>query len=91
MAKQHKKYHVYYCSAPTGFGWELEYDRISEFEDFVNEMRREPTAEVSVWDCELGDFIFWKRAMRYYPDIDMLHHVMRDLRTTTRKMKLQEA
>lgn len=87
----HKKYRVYYCSAPTGYGWEQEYDRISEFESFVNEMRREPTAEVSVWDAELGDFIFWKRAMRYDPCIDMLRGSSRDLRTTTRKAKAVSA
>ena len=81
------KYSVSYCSAPTGYGWEQKYDRISEFESFVNEMRRVPTAEVIVYDYELGDFIFWKRAMRYDPDIDMLHSVCRDLRTKTRKMK----
>lgn len=81
------KYSVEYCSAPTGYGWRQEYDRISEFERFVNQMRREPTADISVWDNELGDFVFWKRAFRYEPDIDMLHSVCRDLRTKTRKMK----
>ena len=87
MAKQHKKYSVSYCSAPTGYGWTQEYDRVSEFESFVDEMRREPTADLSVYDNDLGDFIFWKRAMRYDPDIDMLRSSCRDLRTKTRKMK----
>lgn len=35
------KYSVSYCSGATGFGWEQDYDRLDEFEDFIDEMRME--------------------------------------------------
>ena len=34
-----RKYIVTYASGATGFGWEHEYDRISELEGFVNEIQ----------------------------------------------------
>ena len=66
-----KKYTVYYASAPTGYGWTREFDRIDEFEDIVDDARRDCTQSVSVRDNE----------------IDMLSGIERDLRTTTRKRK----
>lgn len=53
-----KKYVVNYCSGSTGYGWSKEYDRLDEFEDFVNEKRRDYTARVTVWDDSVKGFIF---------------------------------
>ncbi|MBQ8528984.1 MAG: hypothetical protein IJ459_04530 [Clostridia bacterium] len=82
-----KKYTVNYCSGSTGFGWSKQYDRLDEFEDFVDEMRREYTARVVVWDETLQGFVFWKDCLSYDPSIDLLHAPLRDMRTTTRKSK----
>ncbi len=79
-----KKYTVDYCSGATGFGWSQEYDRLDEFEGFINEMRTDFTARVIVYDNYLQDFIFWKNCLTYHPDIDLLHSGQRDMRTKTR-------
>lgn len=82
-----KKYTVDYKSGATGYGWSIEYDRLDEFEDFINEMRTEYMTMVHVWDSELEKFIFWKDCLTYDPRIDMLHTIERDMRTKTRTMK----
>ena len=82
----HKKYSVEYCSGATGYGWDIEYDRLDEFEDFINEMRYEYTASVRVYDYTLEKFIYWKNCLAYKPSIDMLSDIFRDMRTKTRKM-----
>ena len=82
-----KKYSVDYCSGATGYGWTAYHDRLDEFEDFINEMRKEYTASVRVWDSDLEKFIFWKDCLTYKPRIDMLNDLFRDMRTRTRKMK----
>lgn len=84
---QHKKYSVEYASGATGYGWTAEHDRLDEFEDFINEMRYEYTASVSVYDYSLSKFVYYKRCLSYKPEIDMLHAFDRDMRTTTRKWK----
>ena len=83
----HKKYSLEYCSGATGYGWEKEYDRLDEFEDFINEIRNEYTAKVTVFDYSLKKFIFYKRALSFKPEKDMLFNLFRDMRTTTRKIK----
>lgn len=82
-----KKYVVTYCSATTGYGWKQEFDRLSEFEPFIDEMRNVPSAAVDVYDRELGDFIFNKDCF-CEPDVDMLRGLWRDMRTKNRKMKM---
>lgn len=82
-----KKYSVSYVSGATGYGWIHEYDRLDEFEDFINEMRSNYTAKVTVYDNELQDVIFWKDVLTYKCDIDMLKSYDRDCRTSTRKRK----
>lgn len=84
---EHKKYCVMYCSGATGFGWEEEFDRLSDFEDFVDQMRTEYTASVKVWDYQLERFIFWKNVLTIEPSIDLLGDLFRDMRTSTRRMK----
>ena len=83
-----KKYKVVYCSGATGYGWEQSYDRLDEFEDFVDEMRSVWTASLKVWDNSLKRFIFYKRALSY-PETDELSNVVRDFRTTTREIKME--
>ena len=83
----HKKYSVDYVSGATGYGWSIEYNRLDEFEGFINEMRHEYTAAVRVWDYSLKQFIFWKDCLEWKPSIDLLHSVVRDMRTTDRKIK----
>ena len=85
-----KKYTVDYCSGATGYGWSQEYDRLDEFESFIDEMRHEYTACVSVWDNQLNDFIFYKRTLCFEPHIDMLKAFDRDLRTKDRKWHSKE-
>lgn len=82
-----RKYSVAYASS-TGFGWEREYDRIDEFEDFVDEIRNEYTARLTVWDNQIKQFLFWKNCLTYNCKIDMLHSCDRDLRTLDRKRKV---
>ena len=81
-----KKYIVDYCSASTGYGWSREYDRLDEFEDFINECRQNYSAKVRVVDATLKKIIF-KKGCSWKPEIDMLHDIMRDMRTSDRKMK----
>ena len=83
----HKKYSVDYVSGATGYGWERDFDRLDEFESFINEMRTEYTARVLVYDHQMEKFIFWKDCLSYKPRIDMLHCIGRDMRTKTRKYK----
>jgi hypothetical protein len=87
MKKKDKKYTVKYCSGSTGYGWEKQYDRLDEFEDFVDEIRREYTASLKVWDETLQEFIFWKDCLTFKCYIDRLHDFRRDMRTTTRISK----
>lgn len=82
-----KKYSVEYRSGATGFEWKEEYDRLDEFEDFVDEMRGEYTAFVSVFDYSRRKFIFFKKALTYKPEKDMLGALLRDMRTTTGETK----
>ena len=92
MEKKEKKYTVDYCSGATGYGWSQQYDRLDEFESFINEMRKVSTAHVTVWDSQLKDFIFWKDCLCYEPRIDMLRpdKHFRDLRTKDRKWHSKE-
>ncbi len=83
-----KKYSVSYTSGATGFGWNKEYERLEEFEDFINEKRKDYTAKVTVFDNTLKDFIFWKKALTFNTEVDLLHEYGRDMRTTTRKVKV---
>lgn len=81
------KYHVTYHSAATCYGWTKEYDRLDDFEDFINEMRREYSAGVRVYDVSVGKFIFWKDVWTYKTYIDELSDLFRDRRTTTKRDK----
>ena len=84
---ERKKYTVKYCSGSTGYGWEKQYDRLDEFEDFIDEMRGDYTARIIVWDETLQKIIFWKDCLSVNPRIDLLSELLRDMRTTTRKAK----
>jgi hypothetical protein len=78
------KYTVDYCNASTGYGWSQKYDRLDEFEDFINEHRRDPLAYINVWDSELKAYIYMK-GYGFKPDVDLLRNPLRDMRTTTRE------
>ena len=82
-----KKYRVIYTSGATGFGWDREFDRISEFEHIIRELGREYTAAIKVWDNDIQGFIYWKDCLTYKCDVDMLRSYDRDLRTRDRKSK----
>lgn len=77
-----------YTSGATGFGWDKEYDGLEDFEDFINDKRKDYTAKVTVFDNTLQDFIFWKDTLTYDTRIDILHNFSRDMRTITRKRKI---
>lgn len=76
------KYFVSYASGATGYGWEREYDRLEEFEYFINEISR--TDFVSVYDYELHDFVYRKDCLDDKPTIDLLHKPLRDFSFKTR-------
>lgn len=78
------KYSIGYCSGATGFGWEDACDTIEEVEQVIFDIRTTHTAMVTVFDNNLGDFIFYKRALSE-PETDMIHSYKRDLRTATRQ------
>lgn len=83
-----KKYFVSYCSGATGYGWENEFDKLSDFEYLVDNIRKEYTQSLIVYDNELHDFIFWKDVLTYKPNIDKLHSFKRDMRTKNRIAKI---
>lgn len=85
-----KKYVVNYCSGSTGYGWQKEYDRLDEFEDFVDSIRHEYTASLWVWDESVQSFIFWKDCLEYKPRVDKLIDPFQDRRTTSKKSKREE-
>ena len=82
-----KKYSVEYQSGATGYGWTDDFDTLAEVERFVDYMRREYSVHLRVWDYGISDFIFWKRAYRSEPEIDLLRDSRRDFRTKTRQSK----
>lgn len=82
------KYTVHYASGATGYGWRKEYARLDEFEGFIDSIRREYTASVTVWDDTLREFIFWKDCLTHECRIDRLNNLFRDMRTTTREAKI---
>ncbi len=81
------KYNVEYCSGATGYGWRKDFDRLDEFEAFIDAMRHEYTASVIVWDESRKQHIFWKDVLTFTPSIDDLQRSDRDYRTTTRSRK----
>ena len=85
-----KKYIVDYCSGSSGYGWSKEYDRLDEFEDFINECRNNYSAKIMVFDTTLNKVIFQK-GCSWKPTVDMLHDIVRDMRTSDRKLKLHTA
>ena len=82
-----KKYNVQYTSGATGYGWSDDFDRLDEFEYFVNDIRKEYTAKLTVYDRTIKKFIFWKDCLTFTPYIDMLRSGVRDMRTKTRMYK----
>lgn len=80
-----KKYYVSYASGATGYGWEHEYDRLDEFEDFVRGVDR--TAYIFVYDYELGETIYHKDCLDDKPTINLLSAPLRDFRYKTRTYK----
>ena len=74
---------VTYVSGATGFGWTEYANTIKEVEWLLQGIATKHTAQVSVWDNELEDFIFYKRALAE-PETDLIHNSRRDLRTKTR-------
>lgn len=86
----HKKYIVDFCSGSSGFGWTKEYDRLDEFEPFINEFRHEYSAKIMVFDTSLNKVIFQK-GCSWEPSVDLLCDMMRDMRTINRRMKQHTA
>ena len=81
------KYSVGGGGGATGYGWRQEFDRLEDFEGWLNSMRREYTAHITVWDASRKDFIFWKDVLTFTPSIDDLQRVDRDYRTKTKNKK----
>jgi hypothetical protein len=80
-----KKYKVSYESGATGYGWDESFDTIRQVELCITDLKSTYTANVTVFDYELGDFIFYKKALTFNFDIDFIFkNRKRDLRTKTR-------
>lgn len=77
---QKKTYEIEVVIGCTGGGFREKTNNLKEVEEIVNEYRRDPINQIIVWDEKIQDFIFWKDALSYYPDIDMLHKINRDFR-----------
>jgi hypothetical protein len=83
-----KKYKVVYESGSTGYGWEESFDTIKEVEYCISDLKNTYTAYVKVYDYELNDYIFYKKALTFNYDIDLIFkNNKRDLRTSTRLVK----
>lgn len=83
-----KKYSVNYTSGATGYGWQEDLDTITEVEYCIQEYKDIYTAQVSVFDRELGDYVFCKNALAHEYNTDFIFtNRNRDLRTSTRLVK----
>lgn len=80
-----KKYKVVYVSSTCNYT--LHFNTIKEVKRFAG-CNDNYYAEVSVWDYELEDFIYFKYPGRSKPDIDLIFtNPKSDLRTKTRMKK----
>jgi hypothetical protein len=77
-----KKYSVSYTNGASGYGWNKEYDRLNEFEDFITTVSR--TSYVCVYDNEIDEIIYEKDVLDDKPSIDFLHAPLRDFRFKSR-------
>ena len=64
----------------TGGGFEYETNNLQEVEETIAEYRRDAINAIWVWDEKIQDFIYWKRALYYEPNINLLGAVRRDFR-----------
>ena len=78
MQEKKKTYSVEVVIGCTGGGFRKETNDLKEVEEIVNEYRRDPINRITVYDRKIDEFIFWKYALSYYPDVDMLHCDQRD-------------
>lgn len=88
MEEKRKKYKVNYTSGATSYGWDESCDTIKQVIRLIKDLKNEYTAEVLVYDYELGEFIFWKDSLTYkfYKDY-IFTNKKRDLRTKNRLKK----
>ena len=64
----------------TGGGFEYETNSLKEVEETIAEYRHDVINEIWVWDEKLQDHIYWKSALSYEPNINLLGAVRRDFR-----------
>lgn len=79
------KYSVSYYHNATGYGWKEETNRLEDFESFIDEMRADHNANITVWDNTINKFIYWQQGCFY--KVDLLSDILRDMRTITREVK----
>jgi len=79
------KYTLWYSST-TGYGWKEKSNRIDEFEDFIREQSINRYSSIEVYEEGIG-FVYIKRIGDVTPEISIFDNILRDLRTTTKKVK----
>lgn len=87
-----KRYCVGYVSGATGYNWISYHDHLKDAERITMETVEDvPNAEVTLFDYERGEFLYFKRALDYKPEIDLLHDIARDFRTRCGKAKWSDS
>ena len=74
MAQEKKRYTINYSST-TGYGWKETSNSLSDYTSLIKMARnRDYYMHLVIWDDKKKDFVFWKRALQYTPDIDLLKY-----------------
>lgn len=64
----------------TGGGFRCETNDLKEVEEIIAEYGKRPINAIWVWDEKIQDHIYWKRALCYKPEINLLADMRRDFR-----------
>lgn len=82
-----KKYNVIIINGCTGSQIEMDLDNIKQVEREIQEYKNDLSYTISVYDNEFKDFIYYKWCNEMMAEINIIMSRVRDLRTTTRKIK----
>lgn len=75
-----KMYKVSVVIGCTGGGFEYETNHLKEVEETIAEYRKDRINAIWVWDEKLQDHIYWKRALCFEPEVNLLGSLNRDFR-----------
>ena len=74
MKNENLRYELRYCSGATGYGWRKRVRSIAEVKKFIREFNS-LTNRVEVWDSTRRDYIYFKRALDFYPETNLIEEV----------------